>query len=343
VDPSRSLQPPVVHVFAGGDLDRAAALRSDPDRMRAMRSAPGARYLPFRSFDPLVAGDAAPRLAWLDRSEIPGRPVENSSPIFLGLGAADGEPRFAVQVASDTAEAALGPANASFRGTREVAPLLEAGEAAITALGRSLLSWNSTHGHCPRCGSRTEMAEAGHARRCVRESCGIMQFPRTDPVVIMLVHREGRCLLGRAVRARRYPPGLHSCLAGYVEPGESIEEAVRRETFEEAGLRIGSVRYHSSQPWPFPSTLMIGCFAEALPGEVRVDPTEIESARWFTTDELRRAVEKWNVEGELRLPPPLTIAHQLARAWLVEADTTARYWRDGDRGAESQHAEPGGA
>jgi len=249
----------VIHTFAGGSLDRAAHLRNDPQRIQELLEAESARFLPFRELDPLVAEGPTPSLVWLPRVEASAFVDVQAEVLFLGLH--DGTPRFAVTVPEDLQGGDVGPAGTTFRSVREVAPLLAIPDASIVAMGRSLVSWNAAHRHCPRCGGQASAAQAGHARRCTNESCRTTQFPRTDPVVIMLIHREGHCLLGRAVRARKYPPGLHSCLAGYVEPGESIEEAVRRETWEEAGLGIGRVRYHSSQPWPYPSTLMIGCFA----------------------------------------------------------------------------------
>jgi NAD+ diphosphatase len=314
--PAREARDGIVHTFAGGDLDRAAHLRNDDKHLRAMHESAGARYLPFRELNPLIEWGSTPAPSWLPRAEVDDLADVRSEALFLGLR--DGAARFALPVPGATGDGDLGPHGAAFEGVREIAPLLATADASIVAMGRSLAGWQATHQHCPRCGRPAAMAEAGHARRCTNDDCGTTQFPRTDPVVIMLICREGNCLLGRAIRARRYPPGLHSCLAGYVEPGESIEEAVRRETWEEAGLRVGRVRYHSSQPWPFPSTLMIGCFAEALPGTPRIDPEELESVRWFTREELRQGVERWEVEDALRLPPPLTIAHQLARAWLAE-------------------------
>lgn len=311
----------IVHTFAGGALDRSAHLRADVERMRELAEADATLYLPFHGLEPLVNDGPVPSLAWLSREEVDRRVDPGAESIFLGLD--EGAARFAVAVSDADPDMARETGQA-FRGVRELAPLLATTDASIVALGRSLLHWNASHHHCPRCGSLTVPAEAGHSRYCSDARCGMTQFPRTDPVVIMLIHREGRCLLGRAVRARRYPPGLHSCLAGYVEPGESIEEAVRRETLEEAGLHVDRVRYHSSQPWPFPSTLMIGCFAEVLPGEARVDPAELESVRWFSREELRQAVRRWNEDDVLRVPPPLTIAHQLARAWLAEAPGTDR-------------------
>ncbi len=304
----------MIHTFAGGKLDRAAHLRTDDEGMRMLHESRTTRYLPFRSLDPLILTEPRARPAWVPREQLQPRVDVRARALFLGLEG--DEARFAVPVPLEAKPAELGVPDASFRGVREIAPLLRPGDASVLALARSLTSWHSTHAFCSRCGHGTTVTEAGHARACTDDGCGATQFPRTDPVVIMLIHRAGRCLLGRAVRTVRYPPGLHSCLAGYVEPGESIEEAVRRETFEEAGLRVGQVLYHSSQPWPFPSTLMIGCFAEALPGEPRIDPAELESVRWFDRSELRTCLERWDEAGAVRLPPPITIAHQLGRAWL---------------------------
>ncbi len=313
--PSADPPRPVVHTFAGGVLDRAAHVRRDAERIGQLLAVRESRFLPFRGLDPLILGGAEPGLGWLGRGRLDGLVDVDRTALFLGLE--NGAGRFAVVLPDTVRGEDTGP-GASFRSVRGIAPLLSTPDASVVALGRSLVAWHATHEYCPSCGSRASMTEAGHARRCGDDACGTVQFPRTDPVVIMLVHREGLCLLGRAIRALRYPPGLHSCLAGYVEPGESIEEAVRRETWEEAGLKIGHVQYHSSQPWPFPSTLMIGCFAEALPGKVRIDRSELESVRWFTGEELQQAVERWDEEAALRVPPPLTIAHQLARAWLAE-------------------------
>ena len=315
IDSARDLEV-LTHTFAGGDLDRSARLRSDANRIGELLEAGSSRFLPFRGLDPLVGTEPEPDLGWLPRCELDALVDVESDALFLGLEH-DGA-RFALAVPETVRDGDLGPRAYAFQGVREVASLLAVPEASTVVLGRSLTAWHATHGYCSKCGGQTSMAEAGHARRCTDVQCGTVQFPRTDPVVIMLIHREGLCLLGRAIRTRRYPPGLHSCLAGYVEPGESIEEAVRRETWEEAGLKVGQVRYHSSQPWPFPSTLMIGCFAEALPGEARIDASELESVRWFTLVELREAVERWDEARALRVPPPLTIAHQLARAWLLE-------------------------
>ncbi|MGP2490630.1 NAD(+) diphosphatase [Mesorhizobium sp. PUT5] len=187
--------------------------------------------------------------------------------------------------------------------------------AALGALaqGAALLAWNASHRFCSRCGTPSQMRAGGYRRHC--PTCGADHFPRTDPVAIMLTVTPDKCLLGRSPH---FAPGMYSALAGFVEPGETIENAVRRETFEEAGIRLGRVVYHASQPWPFPYSLMIGCFGEPLGEDLRPDLSELEDCRWFSRDEVRPMLERTHPAG-LMTPPPGAIAHHLIRAW-VEAD-----------------------
>jgi NAD+ diphosphatase len=180
------------------------------------------------------------------------------------------------------------------------------------AQGSALLSWNATHRFCGRCGGQNEMRAGGYRRVCT--SCGAEHFPRTDPVAIMLAVRGDRCLLGRSAR---FAPGMYSALAGFIEPGETIEAAVRRETFEESGIRLGEVRYVSSQPWPFPFSLMIGCIAEALTEEIDPDATELEDCRWFSRAEVRRMLDGTHPEG-FRAATRGAIARQLIALWAWE-------------------------
>ncbi|ODN68668.1 NADH pyrophosphatase [Methylobrevis pamukkalensis] len=182
----------------------------------------------------------------------------------------------------------------------------------IKAQARSLLHWNVSHRFCAACGGESLPALGGYRRDC--PSCGASHFPRTDPVVIMMVLHAGRCLLGRQAR---FAPGVYSCLAGFLEPGETIEDAVRREIFEEAGLRLGAVAYHNSQPWPFPMTLMIGCYGEALGSDLVVDTVELEDCRWFDRDEVAAMTAGTHPDG-LCVPPPPTIARHLIEHWLAE-------------------------
>lgn len=185
-----------------------------------------------------------------------------------------------------------------------------AGEIGLLAQAKSLLHWHLRHRHCANCGARTMTAQAGQRRDCA--ACGAQHFPRTDPVTIMLVARGDRCLLGRQ---SRFVQGSYSCLAGFVSPGETIEDAVRREVKEEAGIRVGAVRYMLSQPWPFPSSLMIGCLGEALEETLTLDLDELEDARWFPREEAAAMLERRH-EGGLITPPKMAIAHHLIRAWV---------------------------
>jgi NAD+ diphosphatase len=190
-----------------------------------------------------------------------------------------------------------------------VASRLSPEDAAIAAQARHLVDWHSRHRFCPGCGHSTFSKDGGWSRLC--GSCGSEHFPRTDPVVIMLVRDGERCLLGRQPN---WPKPFHSALAGFVEPGETLEEAVRREVKEEAGLDVGAVHYHSSQPWPFPASLMLGCFADATTNEIVVDRSELEEAGWFERDEVRAALRR--PSDRLAVPPRMAIAHQLLRAWI---------------------------
>jgi NAD+ diphosphatase len=178
------------------------------------------------------------------------------------------------------------------------------------AEGKAVLHWHARHRFCPNCGAPTELADGGWKRNC--PSCKAEHFPRTDPVVIMLAIDGDRCLLGRSPR---FVPTMWSCLAGFMEPGESIEDAVHRETREEAGITCGHIAYYRSQPWPFPSSLMIGCHAEAVTRDIIVDKTELEDARWFDRAEIASMLLRQHPQG-LTTPPPVAIAHHIIRAWM---------------------------
>jgi NAD+ diphosphatase len=190
--------------------------------------------------------------------------------------------------------------------------LLSPPDLAIYGGARSLVDWHARHRFCARCGSPTNLVKGGWQRHC--DNCGADHFPRTDPVTIMLVEHEDKLLLGRQPR---FPPRMYSALAGFVEPGETIEEAVAREIHEEAGVRVRDVRYIASQPWPFPSQLMIGCTSVADDPELTIDTTELEDARWFTRAELMEARAAGEHGTELLyFPRPFAIAHHLVCWWL---------------------------
>jgi NAD+ diphosphatase len=191
--------------------------------------------------------------------------------------------------------------------------LIDAPGLGALAQGAALLAWHASHGFCSKCGHRSEIRAGGYRRGC--PNCNAEHFPRTDPVAIMLSVTGERCLMGRG---RHFLPGMYSALAGFIEPGETIENAVRRETFEEAGIRVGRVAYHASQPWPFPHSLMIGCFAEALNEDISFDGAELEDCRWFTRAEVR-AILAGDKSSGIFVPPRTAIAHHLIRAW-AESD-----------------------
>ena len=273
--------------FAGPGLDRADALRGSPDRLAALASHPDAKELVWR--DGLPAMDESGRLVWRDGT---------AGALFLGL---DGDaPRY-----SPLAE----PAAMAF----SVLPLiaqLDAADAPLFAAALSLNRWHARHRFCANCGQATDIVRGGWSRLC--PACSAEHFPRVDPVSIMLVKHDDRVLLGRQPH---YPADRYSALAGFIEVGESIEDAVAREVKEEASLDVRDVRYVASQPWPFPSSLMIGCTAEALSADLTIDKTELEDARWFTREEVRAAIA--GAPGATFQPPPRTaIARTLMEHWL---------------------------
>jgi NAD+ diphosphatase len=233
--------------------------------------------------------------------------------VFLGL--ADGAPRFGIGIGKDAAEALKGRDDLLVTDLRSIAVqgLVAPEHLPPLAEAKAMLAWHARHRFCANCGAPTEVAEAGWKRTCA--ACKAEHFPRTDPVVIMLAVRGDHCLLGRSAR---FAAAMWSCLAGFVEPGESIEEAVRREVREEAGIVCGRVGYFASQPWPFPMSLMIGCHAEALTRDIAVDPAELEGARWFDREEVALMLLRRHPDG-LGTPPPVAIAHHIIRAW-VEGD-----------------------
>lgn len=297
-----------VHTFAGGWFDRGGNLRRDPQWLAAQLAAPNGRFLPLWQLRALMDLRQGLALGWRSRDDVAAQLAAGCPVVLLGLH--EGVPHFALDCSS-AGESAPFREFGKFIDARSAAMQCAGADAAVLSQARSLVDWHARHRFCASCGGPTEAKEAGYMRACGQ--CGAQHFPRTDPVTIMLVLRQGRVLLGRQPR---FAPMTYSALAGFVEPGENIEEAVRREVLEEVGIRVGEVRYHSSQPWPFPSSLMIGCMAEAEGDEIRLDPDELEDARWFSRDEIAGMVENHKAEGQLRMPPPLSIAHQLARAWL---------------------------
>jgi len=273
--------------FSGPGLDRADQLRGTPERIAELAERGDARQLVWR--DGLPEMDEYGRLVWTQISD----PV-----LFLGLNG--DAPRF-----SPLAEAA----SQAF----SVMPLLaqlDAADAPLFAAALSLVRWHSRHSYCANCGHQTDTVRGGWSRSC--PNCGAEHFPRVDPVAIMLIEHEGRLLLGRQPH---YPEHRYSALAGFIEVGESIENAVAREVKEEVGIDVGDVHYVASQPWPFPSSLMIGCHAQALNGDLTIDRNVLEDARCFTRDEVRQSLSG-GCSAPFQAPPPSAIARTLLEDWL---------------------------
>jgi NAD+ diphosphatase len=291
--------------YSDPEFDRATLLR---DRALSAPADTSARLVAvWRGRNLIVPGD--PPVALFPQStDLPDSVLHS----FLGLG---GEVEYwlADLSALDEDEATrfaerLSPA-AGFVDLRQVGVKLSRGIGAVLAYARGLAHWHGRQGFCGVCGSPTIRQAAGHSMNCTNPSCGAQHFPRTDPATIVLVEHDGHCLLGRQPQ---WPPGMYSTLAGFVEIGESLEDGVRREVFEESGIRVGRVRYHSSQPWPFPQSLMLGFMAEALTSEIVVDRTELEDARWFSPAD----IANFPALG-LSLPRADSIARRLVDGWLA--------------------------
>ena len=311
--------------YAGGRLDRAAKLRQDDDWISAAFVSDAAVAVLVHNDQNLVTGLAGreepPRAAVVPLAIVRER-LENTGAAWTFLGL-DGEaPVFGVDLTSEiVAEVGDIREAGEFVDLRRVGALVSADEAALLAYARAMLAWHRRHRYCSVCGSPAESVRAGHMRRCTNPACRTESFPRTDPVVIMLVTRPpsaespARVLLGRH---SRLPRGAYSLLAGFVEPGESLEDAVAREVYEETGVRVRDVRYEASQPWPFPYSMMTGFRAEAETEDITVDPDELEDARWFTAADVARFGEWDDDSATFRRPRRDSIARALIDRWVLE-------------------------
>lgn len=306
--------------FGGSGLDRAAHLRSDAARMAELLAV--GRVLPLWRGKPLMLAGAG--LGWVGSDSVVLHHA--GPPVFLGFD--EDKPCFAADISAWVPEAGAEavqsgfldsseqhhpglPDSFAFAELRAAMLRLTAREAELAATAKAVLQWHLSHGFCAVCGAASQPVMAGWQRAC--PTCGAQHFPRTDPVVIMLVTHGNRVLLGRSPG---WPDGMYSCLAGFIEPGETVEAAVRREVWEEAGVRLGAVRYLASQPWPFPASLMLGCAAEALTDAITLDPNELENALWVTREEMVRVMS-----GEHPLIKPArkgAIAHFLIQNWLAD-------------------------
>ncbi len=302
---------------AEGGIDRATHLREQSDRL--LRN-PRAALLPLWQGKPLIDLTGAPALGWAPPDpEILARAAEE--PVFLGMS--ESTPCFTADFSAmpeDDADDLFcagddgepGGDGAKFIDLRSIAPDLSPAGAATAATAKGVLEWHRTHRFCATCGAPSEIADGGWRRTCTDRSCNRFHFPRTDPVVIMLVLRDDEVLVGRQ---SAWPEGVYSLLAGFMEPGETIEDAVRRETFEEAGIRVGEVGYLASQPWPFPASLMIGCQGKALDREIVMDPLELEDAQWISRAKMQVILA--GKHPKFRPPRAGAIAGAILRDWAA--------------------------
>lgn len=304
-------------------LDRMSAKRNDLEWLDGHRSADGARFLAYVNLRPVIAPGpdrSTAALRWFSRTEVLAMGLSVEDALFLGLSRDTGVPHFAIALT----EQQIGSIPGAFEAFRTAVDLrtlamqgvLTPDEQSLAGKGRALAQWHENAGFCGKCGSPTQMKDGGWRRKC--QGCGLEWFPRTDPVVIMLVTDGERCILAHE---HRYAAKMYSTLAGFLEPGEDIEHAVRREVHEEIGLEVGRVDYVRSQPWPFPHSLMLGCIAYATTTDLKVDTVELVDARWFGREEAKAMLDGTHPEG-LTAPGKHAIAHALLRAF-VEGQTGA--------------------
>lgn len=314
--------------FGGSGLDRAGELRANPEALRAAAADPTARAIVFWRGKPLISAE---RPAGLIRLPMDHAALKDAARVPILLGREEGGPTFAVDLSGwspeNLDESSLGgfldpseqrhpalPDWMVFAELRRVMTWLSPRDAELAAAGRAVFCWHDIHGFCAKCGSVSDITHGGWQRTC--NACGASHFPRTDPVVIMLITHGNSVLVGRSPG---WPEGMYSLLAGFVEPGETLEAAVRREVFEEAGVRVGEVGYLASQPWPFPASLMFGCWGHATSNEITIDPVEIEDARWVTREEMMTVSQGHH--PEIMPARKGAIAHFLIERWLSDTLT----------------------
>jgi NAD+ diphosphatase len=292
--------------YAAGTIDRAGLLRGDAGWLAERLADPATRLVPVWRSQNLIDGPESPAPKLLPPD--PALMAEAGATALLGL--VGGVAHFAIDL-SHRGEDAAGELG-RFEDLRRFGPLLSHDDGALMAYARGMMHWHLAHQFCGRCGHETESREAGHVRYCTDADCAAPVFPRTDPAVIMLVHDGDRVLLGRQAV---WVPGMHSVLAGFVEPGESLEDAVAREVFEEVGIEIDEIEYHSSQPWPFPSSIMLGFSARAATTKLAVNREELEDAAWYERDFLLASPE----DESFHLPRRDSISYRLIEDWLKGA------------------------
>ena len=299
------------HIYSGNPLDRGERQRRDEKWITDITSDPTSKFLPMRDLNVPISEGSQDGLGWLSADEMRKLGVDNSA-LFLGL--LNGEACFVVDISDQEQAIQELTEGGGYRyvDARTVTEILSGTDSGIVAQARAQVDWHKRNGFCSTCGHETLVRRGGQARQC--SMCEVMHYPRTDPVIITVVSDKDRCLLGQS-RGRGSGTNRYSALAGFVDQGESIEEAVAREVMEESGITIKNVRYHSSQPWPFPSSLMIGCHADAVTTNIHIDDEEMLDVRWFKRDDVLMALE--GTSEILAVPGPIAIAHHLIKAWAI--------------------------
>ena len=300
---------PAQHIFAGNPLDRGERERRDEKWIKDQISNPTSKFLPIWESRVLVSSQEPLKLGWLDSDQLANAKFD-SAPFLLGM--LNDSTYFTIDMSKSTqsAESIEKLTDYKFEDSRTAAEALELEDTGILAQARAQINWHNRHGFCSVCGNETSVKRGGQKRECTK--CEAEHFPRVDPVIIMVVHDRDYCLLGQS-RGRLAATNRYSALAGFVDQAESIEEAVSREVMEEAGIRVKNVTYHSSQPWPFPSSLMIGCHAEAETTKISMDTEEMTDVKWFNRQEVLAALNGEN--ANLLIPGRIAIAHHLIRSW----------------------------
>ncbi len=303
--------------FTDPSVDRYSEIRADGNALRNMQASEQARYLLVRRGRVKAEPGNPTRIAWLRAQDLEALEVDRSTAAFLGT--LEGQPRFAIiptevpPTADDRFQSVSD--DDDFVGLRRAAMTMAPAEAQMAAHAAHLSSWINRNRYCGSCAAPMSVLEGGHKLLCTSPQCGREEFPRTDPVVITLVIRGERCLLARQPR---FPPRFYSALAGFVEPGETLEAAVRREVREEAGIDVGQATYVGSQPWPFPTSLMIGYLAEATSEIIKLDNRELEDGRWFARSEIARLISASpDSQGPVLLPPKGVMARRLIDEWIA--------------------------
>ncbi|GAB4546022.1 MAG: NAD(+) diphosphatase [Anaerolineae bacterium] len=293
--------------FSTHFVDRLSERRRDDEWLDAQLRAETTRFVPVWKLKNLLTNQATPKPVYLSPDEVQRILPHAESTVFLGVTHERAYFAIGLPPDGDSPPEELGELG-QFRDLRWIASRLEEEDMALLAYAQAMTYWHCRHRNCGDCGSPTRSTEGGALRVCTNEGCGQQHFPRTDPAIIVLITRGGRCLL---VRKSWWPEGMYSNVSGFVEPGESLEDTLVREVWEETGVRIQDMAYHSSQPWPFPSSLMLGFTARAANNTLRIDEDELEDAAWFSREEMRRRLE----QGALRLPMPVSISFRLIEEW----------------------------